>query len=138
MRFLSLLLVGLLFSCSENVTSTNPTPEFEEEFLINHNEALIFEGTEISIEFVDVIDYRCNVGDVVCVWSGDATILLEINGQQEELNLYYPDENYPWQNKPSSVINGYEIKLISLSPERRKTNNEPKKNYTAKLLVTPK
>jgi len=138
MRFLSLLLVALLFSCSENVTSTNPVPELTEEFVIDHGEELIFEGTEIAIEFLDVTDNRCNVGNIMCVWSGDATILLDINGEQEEINLYYPDRNHGWQNKPLSVIEGYEIKLISLSPEQRKTGDEPKSNYTAKLLVTPK
>ncbi|MEP1152454.1 MAG: hypothetical protein ABJH08_12060 [Balneola sp.] len=138
MRFLSLLLAGLVLSCSENVTSTNPVPELEKEFAINHGEELTFEGTDVSIQFVDVVDNRCNVGDIVCVWSGDATILLDINGHQEELNLYYPDRDHDWQSKPNSIISGYEIKLISLSPERRKTGDEPKNTYTAKLIVNPK
>lgn len=138
MKLVSILLVVLLISCSENVTSIYPAPELEEEFEISYEEKLIFEGTDIAVKFVDVIDYRCNVKDITCVWSGDATILLDIDGQQEEINLYYPSEEYPWQIKPVSIINGYEIEFISLSPARRETGNEPKSNYTAKLLVTPK
>lgn len=138
MRYITFLLVALLFSCSENITSTNPIPEFQKEFEIGHGETLTFEGTEISIRFVDVTDFRCNVADINCVWSGDATILLAVDSQQEEINLYYPDQDYSWQKKPASIINGYQIEFLSLSPERRETNDEPKRNYRAKLIVTPK
>lgn len=87
---------------------------------------------------MDVTDFRCNVEDIDCVWSGDATILLDIDNQQEEINLYYPDQDYSWQKKPASFISDYQIEFLSLSPERRKTNDEPKINYRAKLIVFPK
>lgn len=138
MRNVSFLLFVLLFSCSENITSVESVPELEKEFEISYGERLFFKGTEISVKLVDVVDYRCNVKDITCVWSGDATVLLDIDGQQEEINLYYPNQDHPWQNMPASVINGYEIKLIILSPEHRETGNEPKSDYTAKLIVTPK
>ncbi|MEP2447963.1 MAG: hypothetical protein ABJI69_12080 [Balneola sp.] len=138
MRYLTFLLVVLFFSCSENITSTNPTPEFQKEFEIDHGETLTFEGTEISIRFADVTDFRCNVADIDCVWSGDATILLDVDNQQEEINLYHPDQDYSWQKKPASIISDYQIEFLRLSPEIRKTNDEPKRNYRAKLIVTPK
>lgn len=138
MKYITILLVVLFFSCSESVTSTNPIPEFHKEFEIDYGETLTFEGTEIAIRLVDVTDFRCNVADIDCVWSGDATILLDIDNQQEEINLYYPDQDYSWQKKPASFISDYQIEFLSLSPERRKTNDEPKRNYRAKLIVFPK
>lgn len=104
----------LLISCS--VTSSNSSDfliELGSEFPIKMGEKFTIEESEIKIELQDVDDFRCNVIDIYCVWSGDATIDLLFKGEQIQLTLYNQDQSFVEQD-------GYKIEFIKLTPELRK------------------
>lgn len=136
MKYLYIFTLLLFISCEDNPYSQAPI--LGEEFEIEFNEQLIFDGTDISIEFVDIKDFRCNISTINCAWSGDATVTLKINSEEQEFNYYNPERNYEWQEDTVSTIKEYKVTLNTITPEHRETENEPKKNYKVVLKVSPK
>lgn len=109
----------IYFMINPNITNVNHS-----EFEIVSMKSISFKGLEFAL--LDVRDYRCPI-DVVCIWQGDAELLLAIkkDGKIENSILTL--------NNPL-IINNYIIKAVSLKPERMSTVEN--KVYNAKLSIS--
>jgi hypothetical protein len=100
-----------------------------EEFVLRYGERISLLGTDLTLVFQDVTeDSRCPEG-VVCVWAGNARILLGVNQATVALNTTLD---------PKQASSGlYMIRLNSLSPYPMIGRRIQKEEYVAALAVTP-
>jgi hypothetical protein len=98
-----------------------------EEFSLRFGERTTLRGTDLTLVFQDVTeDSRCPEG-AVCVWAGNATILLGVN--QSAVKLCTSVE-------PRQVMIGnFTVRLNSLSPYPMVDRRVEMKEYVAALIV---
>ncbi len=109
----------IYFMINPNITNVNHT-----EFEIESMKSVSFKGLELTL--LNVRDYRCPI-DVVCVWQGDAELLLAIKKDSKIENSILTLNN-------PLIINNHIIKVVSLEPERISTVEN--KVYKAKLSIS--
>jgi hypothetical protein len=113
-----------------NVVGTRrDTIRIGEEFVLRFGERVSLQNTDLTLVFQDVTeDSRCPEG-VVCVWAGNARILLGVNQTTVALNTTLD---------PKQASSGlYMIRLNSLSPYPMIGRTIRKEEYVASLAVTP-
>lgn len=135
---LFLFITIAVFSCKGvSIDESEKVIDLGEEFEIRLNETLLIADTGQKIQLINIIDNRCNVENIVCVWSGDATIALSIDNSISEHNLYYPKEIHSW-NVHSTSNEKFKVEFKSLSPFIRTTSNTPQEDYFASLIIQKK
>ncbi|NCQ18372.1 MAG: hypothetical protein COW85_07100 [Ignavibacteria bacterium CG22_combo_CG10-13_8_21_14_all_37_15] len=100
-----------------------------EEFILKYQKELKIEGTNLTIKFSAIPeDSRCPV-DVVCVWAGNAHIVLLLNGSDNiDLNTTLPSNE-------ASYMNTYKITLLEVQPLPLSRQQIPIEKYEVKLKV---
>lgn len=122
------IISALLISCQNSTTPLNPA--VGETFEIKFGESATIQSEQIQVTFEELIeDSRCPE-DVVCVWAGNAKIIIQVDDQEVSLNTY--------SNPKYAELSEYNIKLISLNPYPRQDTVIEKENYSAEILVTKK
>lgn len=131
-----LVLAATLFlslGCSDNSGPTAPnTRRLDEPFSLRVGEQATIPSENLGVGFNSVsADYRCPI-DVVCVWSGDADVLMSLVRlpnpvQPFTIRLYQPNEQ--------SVL-GYRVKLLELNPPMRSQVSLDPRGYTVKIVVS--
>jgi hypothetical protein len=106
------------------------------EFKIKVGGVVTLDGGSLRLRFVRVAeDSRCPA-DVDCVWAGNAEVLVEAGGKgwkgKTTLKL---DTNESGQGASEARYGRYTLKLLALSPERRRDLKIAPGQYTATLLV---
>lgn len=104
-----------------------------QEFEIKVGERVSVEGLKINFETV-AEDSRCPV-DVTCVWAGNAKVILKLSktrkrAAQLKLNTGLEPRHL--------LYDGYDVKLVGISPSRKKAEKIKKSDYVARLVVTRK
>ena len=104
-----------------------------QEFEIKIGERVSVEGLKLSFEAVTE-DSRCPV-DVTCVWAGNAKVILKLSrlrrrASQLKLNTGLEPRHLPFD--------GYDVKLVGISPSRKKAERIKRGDYVARLIVTRK
>jgi hypothetical protein len=101
-----------------------------EEFGLKFGDKVTLQGTNLTLAFKDVTeDSRCPEG-AVCVWEGNARILLGVDQTAIALNTTL---------EPKQVIySSYVIQLLGLYPYPRIDKLPKKEEYIAALIVTVK
>lgn len=126
-----LLIVITSLNCSDSLTNYHEVL-IDEEFNLKLGESAIVQSHGIVLKFKSVNDdSRCPIG-AVCVWEGNATVVLELknsNGDTLTSNLNTSIE--PKKVDFSSLI----IVLKSLSPYPNLDTAINPEDYTATLLV---
>lgn len=101
-----------------------------EEFALKLGNHATLQGMDLTIVFRDVIeDSRCPEG-AVCVWEGNAKIVLGVNQTAIALNTTLE----PKQVSYSAFV----IRLLSLYPYPKFGQQIKKEDYVAALIVTGK
>jgi hypothetical protein len=104
--------------------------KLNEIFALKFGKQVKVQGADLTLTFKDVTeDSRCPEG-VVCVWEGNARIVLGINQTVVTLNTTLA----PKQTSYSA----YAIQLLSLQPYPRYDQYIRKEDYVAALVVTGK
>jgi len=99
-----------------------------EEFVLRFGERAALPDTNVTLVFQDVTeDSRCPDG-VLCVWEGNARILLGVNQSTVALNTTLDPKK--------ASVGRYVIRLNSLSPYPMIERRIQKKEYAAALVVT--
>ncbi|MCF8261807.1 MAG: hypothetical protein K9J12_13595 [Melioribacteraceae bacterium] len=120
--FLFLSLV-LLSGCGDSLTEF----ELDEEFKIKYGEKVRINGAPFEIEFIDVAeDSRCP-RNLVCVWAGNAEIVLAVADERRSLNTTLDPKSFD--------LYGYKVDLIRIEPYPEDENEIPKEIYEATLSV---
>jgi len=132
-----ILLCSLLFVSFGCLDISNPdmnkvgqadTP-LGEEFLLRYQGEVTIAGTDLTIKFSSLPeDSRCPV-DVVCVWEGNAHVVLLIN------NIDKADLNTALPSKEVSYKDTYKITLVEVQPLPFSQQPIPIENYKVKLKV---
>lgn len=104
------------------------SPRLGEEFVLRVGESTVFKEGNLTLTFQDVTeDSRCPEG-AVCVWAGNARILIGVNDSTFALNSTL--------NPKQAVFGRYVIKFNSLSPYPMIEREIDKGEYAAALVVT--
>ncbi|MGH8477726.1 MAG: hypothetical protein ACRER2_18500 [Methylococcales bacterium] len=128
-RFIWVFTVLNLFGC-HFVSATPPeqkNPKAGESFEMKIGDSHTLGGGNLSFQFDSVPeDSRCARGRV-CIWAGNAVVVLKFIDSKESLNTY---------SKPHEIIKGpYNITLVSLSPYPDGNYTIPQDSYTIQLVV---
>ncbi|MDT5061815.1 MAG: hypothetical protein QOH63_2274 [Acidobacteriota bacterium] len=134
---MKLAIFPLLFVLTTTVLAQPATDvkqvALNQEFEIKVGERVSVEGLKISFGAV-AEDSRCPV-DVKCVWTGNAKIILTLSKRGRRparLNL-----NTGLEPK-HQLYDGYDVKLVGISPSRKKDEKINRGDYVATLVVSRK
>lgn len=100
-----------------------------ETLKVQVNQEKRFAKSKLSVRFVEMVeDSRCPV-DTNCIWAGNAKIKIRVakNGRSHNLTL---DTNGPSQ---TVTAEGYQIKLVGLTPAPRSNIRINRNGYVATL-----
>lgn len=102
-------------------------PKIGESFEMKVGESVTIRDEQLSLQFDSVPeDSRCPPGRV-CIWAGNAVVVLKFPDSKESLNTY---------SEPREIIKGlYKITLLSLSPYPNGAYPISQDTYVAQLVV---
>ncbi len=125
----SIILVILALSVIGCKSSTGPTgPSLEEEFELKYGQSVILKNESLTIKFKSIAeDSRCPTG-AVCVWEGNARIVIEVSQTEVELNTTL-------EPKQASYL-AYIIQLLAVNPYPKLNEQLKHEDYSIKLIVT--
>jgi hypothetical protein len=131
MKYFSCLFIVLLFiGCHKE--STSPTeqnnPKIGESFDLKIGKSVSIKDETLTFQFVNVPnDSRCPE-DAVCVWAGNAAVIIEISDIKDTLNTVA---------NPSEITYGsYKITLSKLSPYPKVGVPINTSQYVGQFVVT--
>jgi hypothetical protein len=103
-------------------------PQLGDEFWIKMGESITLEKGSLTIKFVSLAgDSRCPEG-VVCVWMGNAEVILEVSKNEIRLNtLLDPTEE---------VVGDYNIQLRDVTPYPKAGVEYTPESYSIKIVVS--
>ncbi|MGM0589613.1 MAG: hypothetical protein ACQETE_14415 [Bacteroidota bacterium] len=94
---------------------------------ITLGERLAVKGTDLIVQFTEVLeDSRCPEG-VQCPWAGNARVQFNVNGELLELNTFTQPK--------SNVVAGFRIELLSLRPYPVKDRPIDSAAYVAEIRI---
>lgn len=122
----------LLFAAAK--CEKGPTYELDQSFQLKPGNSVACNCKDkLEVHFISIKeDSRCPK-NVNCIWAGQVTAALNVDGQALELTLGSREKG-----KNSQVINGYTLELLSVNPYPVDGNNIPPGDYTAELIVKGK
>ena len=105
-------------------------PQLNEEFWIKIGESVTLEKGSLTIKFISLAgDSRCPEG-VICVWMGNAEVILEVSKNEIRLNTVLdPNEE---------VVGDYIIQLRDVIPYPKSGVEYMPENYSIKMVVSKK
>ncbi len=128
-HFILVLSVIILLGCNLNsaMPAEQKNPRIGESFEIKVGESVAFRDEHLSFKFDSVPeDSRCLKGRV-CIWAGNAVVVLRFSDSAASLNTY---------SEPREITKGiYKISLLSLSPYPDGTYPISHGSYIAQLVV---
>ena len=103
-------------------------PQLDHEFWIQLGERVALENGRLTIKFVSLAgDSRCPEG-VVCVWMGNAEVILEVSENEIRLNtILDPTE---------AVVGEYKIQLRDVVPYPKAGVEYLPEEYRVKIVVS--
>lgn len=134
------ILLSLLLSLTVLSCITESDLSFENSISIDRNDSLnvslklneiVKINDEFEISFLGVEkDSRCPI-DVICVWAGDAEVILEL--KSKSLNKKFILHSF--LTPQSIVFNQYEIYLTKVLPLRKQNIDIQQKDYSIELKI---
>jgi hypothetical protein len=131
MRSLPFILSALFFfSCESSHHITALHFPLDEEFRLQPGESMSIGDGAMLIKFKMLAeDSRCPEG-AVCVWQGNARVILEVDRSELALNTFLEPKQ--------STMNGYTIRLVDVDPYPKIGSSIPPGNYSIRIIVTKK
>jgi len=120
---------------SEIIIDNSTQAMLEEQFSLNFEKTAIVSPVDIKVKFVKVTeDSRCP-SDVVCIWAGQVSVLINVNDNGKDLGDIKLTLG---ANKDDAVIDigEYYLKLIEVKPYPISTKRIEPSEYIATLVVS--
>ena len=120
---------------SEIIIDNSTQAMLEEQFSLNFEKTAIVSPVDIKVKFVKVTeDSRCP-SDVVCIWAGQVSVLINVNDNGKDLGDIKLTLG---ANKDDAVkdIGEYYLKLIVVKPYPISTKRIEPSEYIATLVVS--
>jgi hypothetical protein len=131
MKYSLFLFIVLLFvGChKESTTSAEQNnPKIGESFDLKIGESVSIKDETLTFQFVNVPDdSRCPEG-AVCVWAGNAKVIIKISDTKDTLNTYL--------NPKETTYDSYKITLSKLSPYPKVGVPRDTTQYVGQFVVT--
>ncbi len=110
------------------------TAKLNTRFQLKIGQTALIESKNISVKFLNVTeDSRCP-SDVVCVWEGQVTILLNMHNDQDLGDLALTIRG--GQTLAATTFDGYSIQLMQVEPYPKASEPTQRPDYVATLLVS--
>jgi hypothetical protein len=131
MRIPTLLIASVLFAqgCASAAGPSEAT--LGEPFTLSYGDVAQVDGLTVGFNGVSQ-DSRCPI-DVVCVWQGDATVLVTLETAQEASATR---ELHTGIEPRETGFAGFTVRLVSVAPAARSNVKIDAEDYRATLLVT--
>ena len=121
------LIAWAAVACSSGPTGPGEGATLGREFTLRPGESATIESTDLVVSFEKVAeDSRCPA-DAVCVWAGDAVVVLKVGEASLELRS---------TSAPESVVGTYRVRLERVEPYVYSGRPIPPEAYRAVLRVT--
>lgn len=138
-----IVIIVFIFGCSESEKTPNsdgndnsyPQIKLEEPFNLKFGQTILIDTVNIKVKFLKVTeDSRCP-SDVVCIWAGQVSVLLNVNNNRNDVGDIKLTLG---QNKDEAVkdIGGYFLKLIDVKPYPISTQKIEQSDYVITLVVS--
>lgn len=129
------LLLVIICSCKKEKDSKLFTFNLGDTTAVKIGYNYINQKNNLKLEMDSVIDGRCPI-EYNCFWEGVVHVKLNFSANGENTVFKLPTDPY---YKPDTTLFGYQISLIDVMPPYPSINNPiAQKDYTARILVTPK
>ena len=103
-------------------------PKLDEEIQIKFGESITLEKGRLKIKFKSLVgDSRCPQG-VVCVWAGNAEVILEVSKNEIALNTTLDPKE--------QVVGDYNIQLRDVIPYPKAGEELKPEDYSVKIVVS--
>ena len=128
----SFVVLGACFAGGETASpEREPTAALGERFALPYARTVTV--ADLHVSFVSVTaDSRCP-RKVVCVWAGDAAIVLEVKHGAETRSV----ELHTTPPQTTGEAFGHRIELVSLDPYPEEPSERKPSVYVAQLIVGP-
>jgi len=122
----------IIASCKQSATNATG-PKIGEEFELKYGQSVqVYDHETILITFQNVgEDSRCPKG-AVCIWQGNARIVLKVAQQDTSVNTTLEPKEITY-SRPDGYQ--YTIRLVSVSPYPDTSQQIKLENYSIKLVV---
>lgn len=116
--------------------STRPAAQLNQQFQLKIQQVAAIEADYLKIQFLDVSDdSRCPV-DVQCFWAGQATVVIGIVKDGNNLGNVNLVLGAASQEQATAHFDDYTISLLELTPYPQRNQQIELSDYTATLLVS--
>ena len=129
-----LVITGVLLLGSPGGAGAVESARVGREFKVKVGQVVTLERGGLRLKFREVSeDSRCPVG-VVCMWAGNAEVMLEVGARGAKRTLKL-NTNASLQKAGEGSYRRYKIKLVELNPRPSSERKIAAGEYTATLLV---
>ena len=116
--------------------SQDLSTELGTEFQLKIGQTASIESKNIKLRFLNVTeDSRCPA-DVVCVWEGQVTVLLNVMHNEQDLGDFDLTIRGGDENLAAKTFDGYSVKLMKVDPYPFASQPTELTDYVATLLVS--
>lgn len=106
------------------------------EFELRYGQTVVISGPDMRLTFQAVEESRCPTNALIlCIWAGTGRVFLEVLVGSVELGVVLSTN--PEGGSPTALVNGYELRLLTLLPVPETVDPVPAEDYRARLRVTP-
>ncbi|HYY89409.1 MAG TPA: hypothetical protein VFA49_11490 [Chloroflexota bacterium] len=133
---LALLTLVIVLGLAER-SSAHSSPILGQPFDLAVGQAATIADTGLEVSFLRVLeDSRCPA-QVMCIWSGRASIELEVRAPGEPAQIVVLSTCCPPADADHASVAGQVIGLVELAPVPLQPEDVGAAAYTAQLVVTP-
>lgn len=127
-KLLLTLILTFVFGSFQMITAQS-----NQQFKLQVNKQKVITKDKLKITFVSVLeDSRCPIG-VDCIWAGNAKLQLKISQAKGASKTFELNTNLQPQ---VFTFEGYEIKIVDLTPTPKVNVRINRKSYTATVSVS--
>lgn len=140
-----LCVIGVIFiiilistSCKPHSSNQQISANLNQQFQLKIDQTAFLKNENIIIKFLNVTqDSRCP-SDVVCVWEGQVTALINIFLDDEDLGNFELTSRAGYKELALTNFSQYSIKLIKVEPWRTSKQRINIEEYIITLFVSKK
>ena len=133
----SIIVIILIAGCVKQIPQESAiSANLDTPFQLEINQIASIDSNDIRIKFLNITeDSRCP-SDVVCVWEGQATVVVNIVKNNQNLGDFSLTNRAAHEDLAMKNFDGYSIKLMKVDPYPKSTQRIDTSDYTITLIVS--
>ena len=135
--FISLvLLIGVSIGCLDITIDDFSLPALGSQFRLKVNQTTAIESEDIKVKLLNVTDDSRCPSDVVCIWAGQVSVLVNITENDESLGDVTLTLGAGNPDLAVKNIGDYSVKVIEVNPYPISTHKIETSEYIVTLTVS--